>query len=85
MKLTAEREKLLAPLQAVIGVVERRQTMPVLANVLLAVTLGRLSVWASDLEVELVAATEVTGAGNRRYHGFGAASSSTYCGRCRRG
>jgi hypothetical protein len=34
MKLTAEREKLLAPLQAVIGVVERRQTMPVLANVL---------------------------------------------------
>ena len=35
MKLTAEREKLLAPLQAVIGVVERRQTMPVLANVLL--------------------------------------------------
>jgi plasmid maintenance system killer protein len=38
MKLTAEREKLLAPLQAVIGVVERRQTMPVLANVLLAVT-----------------------------------------------
>ena len=37
MKLTAEREKLLAPLQAVIGVVERRQTMPVLANVLLGV------------------------------------------------
>jgi DNA polymerase-3 subunit beta len=60
MKLTAEREKLLAPLQAVIGVVERRQTMPVLANVLLAVTQGRLSVTATDLEVELVAATEVT-------------------------
>ena len=37
MKLTAEREKLLTPLQAVIGVVERRQTMPVLANVLLGV------------------------------------------------
>jgi DNA polymerase-3 subunit beta len=35
MKLTAEREKLLTPLQAVMGVVERRQTMPVLANVLL--------------------------------------------------
>jgi DNA polymerase-3 subunit beta len=40
MKLTAEREKLLAPLQAVIGVVERRQTMPVLANVLLGVRRG---------------------------------------------
>jgi DNA polymerase-3 subunit beta len=57
MKLTTEREKLLAPLQAVIGVVERRQTMPVLANVLLSAREGRLSITATDLEVELVAAT----------------------------
>src|SRR5271169_270291 len=60
MKLTAEREKLLAPLQAVLGVVERRQTMPVLANVLLNVREQRVSVTATDLEVELVAATEVS-------------------------
>ena len=60
MKLTVEREKLLAPLQAVIGVVERRQTMPVLANVLLGVSEGRLSITATDLEVELVAATDVS-------------------------
>jgi DNA polymerase-3 subunit beta len=59
MKLTAEREQLLAPLQAVIGVVERRQTMPVLANVLLGVRQGQLAITATDLEVELVAATEV--------------------------
>ena len=59
MKLTAEREKLLVPLQAVMGVVERRQTMPVLANVLLGVRDGRLSITASDLEVELVAGTDV--------------------------
>jgi DNA polymerase III subunit beta len=59
MKLTAEREKLLTPLQAVIGVVERRQTMPVLANVLLGVRQGQLSIAATDLEVELVARTEV--------------------------
>jgi DNA polymerase III subunit beta len=59
MKLTAEREKLLTPLQAVIGVVERRQTMPVLANVLLGVRQGQLSITATDLEVELVASTEV--------------------------
>jgi DNA polymerase-3 subunit beta len=59
MKLTAEREKLLTPLQAVIGVVERRQTMPVLANVLLGVSEGKLSITATDLEVELVASTEV--------------------------
>jgi DNA polymerase III subunit beta len=60
MKLTAEREKLLGPLQAVIGVVERRQTMPVLANVLLGVRDGQLSITATDLEVELVASTDVT-------------------------
>src|ERR1017187_152886 len=59
MKLKAEREKLLGPLQAVIGVVERRQTMPVLANVLLGFGQGRLSITATDLEVELVATTEV--------------------------
>ena len=35
MKFSAAREAILAPLQAVIGVVERRQTMPILANVLL--------------------------------------------------
>jgi DNA polymerase-3 subunit beta len=59
MKFTAEREKLLSALQAVIGVVERRQTMPVLANVLLGVRKDRLSVTATDLEVELVASTDI--------------------------
>src|ERR1700761_5488967 len=57
MKLTAAREDFLAPLQSVIGVVERRQTMPVLANVLLAARENRLSITGTDLEVELVAAT----------------------------
>src|SRR5438034_10742405 len=60
MKLTATREDLLAPLQSVIGVVERRQTMPVLANVLLAVRDNRLSVTGTDLEVELVATCAVS-------------------------
>ena len=55
MKLTATREDLLAPLQSVIGVVERRQTMPVLANVLLAAHDNHLNVTGTDLEVELVA------------------------------
>ena len=55
MKLSAAREALLKPLQAVIGVVERRQTMPILANVLLVARSGELSVTATDLEVELVA------------------------------
>jgi DNA polymerase-3 subunit beta len=60
MKFTSERERILEPLQAVIGVVERRQTMPILANVLLSARNGRLSVTATDLEVELVAGAGVT-------------------------
>src|SRR5690348_3681049 len=59
MKLTATREDLLAPLQSVIGVVERRQTMPVVANVLLSARDNRLAITRTDLEVELVAATTV--------------------------
>jgi DNA polymerase-3 subunit beta len=59
MKFTATREALLTPLQAVIGVVERRQTMPILSNILLIAKDGRLAVTATDLEVELVAHMEV--------------------------
>jgi len=55
MKLSASRDVLLKPLQAVIGVVERRQTMPILSNVLLVAKQGQLAVTATDLEVELVA------------------------------
>jgi len=59
MKIIAKRESILSPLQAVIGVVERRQTMPILANILLSAKGGRLAVTATDLEVELVATSEV--------------------------
>jgi len=60
MKITAAREDLLAPLTSVIGVVERRQTMPILANVLLSARDGKLNVTGTDLEVELVASQAVT-------------------------
>ncbi|MDY6944299.1 MAG: DNA polymerase III subunit beta [Pseudomonadota bacterium] len=60
MKFSAERESILAPLQAVIGVVERRQTMPILANVLIVGRDEQLSITATDLEVELVAKANVT-------------------------
>ena len=59
MKFSAERESLLAALQSVIGVVERRQTMPILANLLLVANGGKLSITATDLEVELVASAEI--------------------------
>src|SRR3974390_2870144 len=60
MKLTSSREDFLSPLQSVIGVVERRQTMPVLANVLLSARDSKLNVTGTDLEVELVASAEVS-------------------------
>ena len=59
MKFTMHREDLLKPLQAVQGVVERRQTLPILANFLLIIDSGQLSVTATDMELELVASTEL--------------------------
>jgi DNA polymerase-3 subunit beta len=60
MKVSATREHLLEALQSVIGVVERRQTMPILSNVLLSASDNRLRVTGTDLEVELVAAAQVS-------------------------
>ena len=59
MKFTMQRENLLKPLQAVQGVVERRQTLPILANFLLSIDEERLSVTGTDMEIELVAGTSV--------------------------
>lgn len=59
MKFEALRDTLLSPVQSVVGVVERRQTMPILANLLLAVTDKGLFVTGTDMEVELVANTSV--------------------------
>ena len=42
MKFTVSREKLLEPLQLACGVVERRQTAPVLSNLLILAEKGQL-------------------------------------------
>lgn len=55
MKLNIQREDLLKPLQQVIGVVERRQTLPVLGNVLVNAARKTVKFTATDLEVELQA------------------------------
>jgi DNA polymerase-3 subunit beta len=55
MKLSLTQQALYGPLQLVSGAVERRQTLPVLANVLLQVEDGQLSITGTDLEVEMVA------------------------------
>jgi len=53
MKLTMQREVLLKPLQLLSGVVEKKQTLPILANVLIAVKENILSIIGADLEIEL--------------------------------
>lgn len=53
MKFKIQRENLLTPLQQVIGVVERRQTLAVLANILLVADDTGISLTATDLGVEL--------------------------------
>jgi DNA polymerase-3 subunit beta len=55
MKLTISRESLLTPLQSISGVVERKQTMPVLSNVLLEAEENTLTLTGTNMEVELVA------------------------------
>jgi DNA polymerase-3 subunit beta len=55
MKFSIQQEKLLQPISQVIGVVERRQTLPVLANFLVSAQGKRLSITGTDMEVELIA------------------------------
>lgn len=59
MRFSLQREVLLKPLQQVVNVVERRHTLPVLANLLAVVKNGQLSLTGTDLEVEMVARTAV--------------------------
>ena len=59
MKFVISREALLKPLNLAAGVVERRQTLPILANVLLSLSGQRLSITGTDLEVELVGQAEL--------------------------
>ena len=59
MKFSLSREALLKPLQLVVGVVERRQTLPILSNVLLTLDGSRLAVTGTDLEVEIIGHADV--------------------------
>jgi DNA polymerase-3 subunit beta len=55
MRFSLQREAFLKPLAQVVNVVERRQTLPVLANLLVQVRDGQLSLTGTDLEVEMIA------------------------------
>ena len=55
------RDALLKPLSAVSGIVERRHTLPILANVLLEQKNGQLHVTATDLEMQITAVADLEG------------------------
>jgi DNA polymerase-3 subunit beta len=58
-KFLIDREHLLHPLQQVIGVIERRQTLPILSNVLIRLGDNRLECTGTDLELQLIATQAV--------------------------
>ncbi|MFB1487180.1 MULTISPECIES: DNA polymerase III subunit beta [unclassified Thiocapsa] len=53
MEFVVNRERLLPALSKVVGVVERRQTLPILGNLLLSARGDRLDICGTDLEVEV--------------------------------
>jgi DNA polymerase-3 subunit beta len=63
MKFSISRDSLVRSLNLVAGVVERRQTLPILANVLIVLEEDRLSLTGTDLEVELVGRVQLAVAG----------------------
>ncbi len=59
------RDTLLAPLQSVSGIVERRHTLPILSNVLLEKKGDLLTLLATDIEIQITTSTEgATGDGD---------------------
>ena len=54
MQLTIERAALLKSLAHVQSVVERRNTIPILSNVLLEASGGKLSLTATDMDLTIV-------------------------------
>jgi DNA polymerase-3 subunit beta len=59
MKLNINKEDLLYPLTKVFGVIERRQTLPILSNVFFSITEGKLRLAGTDLEVQIATETLV--------------------------
>lgn len=56
------RNQILEPLQSVCGIVEKRHTLPILSNVLIEKEAGRLTLLATDIEIQIKTGTE--GGGN---------------------
>ncbi|MCA1937840.1 MAG: DNA polymerase III subunit beta [Dechloromonas sp.] len=59
--IKSQRDTLLAPLQSVSGIVERRHTLPILSNVLLEKKGDQLTLLATDIEIQITTSTTCTG------------------------
>jgi len=59
-----EKETILKPLQVVIGIVERKQTLPILSNVLIEKELGKIRFTATDLEIQITTTIETNNQDN---------------------
>lgn len=59
MKFIINREQLLTPLQQIVSVIEKRQTMPILSNLLMHIVDNRITLTGTDLEVQIVARVDV--------------------------
>src|SRR5207247_10898220 len=64
--LKTQREALLAPLQAVTGIIERRHTLPILSNVLLSRTDTHIEFVATDIEIKITTRMTIEGPGETK-------------------
>ena len=62
----AKRDELLAPLSAVSGIIERRQTLPILSNVLIERSGDALGFLATDIEIQIAARSAIPAGGETR-------------------
>ncbi|MDQ5906290.1 MAG: polymerase subunit beta, partial [Pseudomonadota bacterium] len=56
--IKTQRDTLLAPLQSVSGIVEKRHTLPILSNVLLEKKGDLLTLLATDIEIQITTSTQ---------------------------
>ena len=60
MKFTTKKNEIVDVLQMGASIAERRQTIPILANLRIVAKEGKIEITATDLEIQIRTTTEVT-------------------------